>query len=438
MIKSRNENLYKFYRVVGYDYLFYTVISFLFLTQTKGLSVGQVMYISAIYSISLAIFQIPASYVVEKLGLKKSLVLGNVFWIISCVIVIFSNKFMNFACSEIISAMGTALKVLTETQILYASLKTSGNRKYFSKIEGSGVASYYFVEAISCVFIGSVFEINNYIPIIMTLAVLTISFVTSLFFEEVEDQSTSRVDLKQFVTDFKSIIKSNRIKSIFIYVLIMSGITGVMKTLQKDTIVSLGVSAMEYSYIFAVLTLCVGVGSKVQYIVERFTKRKNLTYVGYLYTTLLAILGIVLVILRKVNNVALIIAIAILIIHNISQGIYRISIKKYLNNFTTHRIRGKILSIFYICEGIGQAVLLSVCGIITDIGSTNITLILTGTITAFGMYYILRYMSKHLGLDPDKYLKEDIFGIDVSDIKQPESKELKVEEVLKEMKEVQK
>ena len=52
-------------------------------------------------------------------------------------------------------------------------------------------------------------------------ASLSISFVTSIFFEEVENQSSSRVDLKKFISDFKMIIKSNRIKAIFIYVIIL-------------------------------------------------------------------------------------------------------------------------------------------------------------------------------------------------------------------------
>ena len=181
MEKTRNEILYKFYRIVGYDYLFYTVISFLFLTQAKGLTVSQVMYTSSIYAFALAICQIPASYIVEKLGLRKTLIIGNFFWIVHCLITIFAKDFIVFALIEPICALGTSLKGLTETQILYATLKKTNNRKDFAKIEGSGVAAYYFVEAISCIFIGTIFEINNYIPIIMTLSVLIISFVTSIF-----------------------------------------------------------------------------------------------------------------------------------------------------------------------------------------------------------------------------------------------------------------
>ncbi len=435
MVKSRNEALYKFYRAVGYDYLFYTVISFLFLTQTKGLSVGQIMYISAIYYLTLAIFQIPASYIVEKMGLKKALILGNLFWVVHAIIIILADRFIIFAFCEPISAFGSALKCLTETQILYESLKKSNNAKNFSKIEGSGVAAYYVVEALSCIFIGSLFEINNYIPIFMTLAVFIISLITSMFFEEVENESSTRVEFKEFKNDFKQISKSKRIKSIFIYVIVMSGIIGVMKTLQKDTIVSLGATAMEYSYIFAVLTFCVGIGSKSQYLIEKITKRKTLTYLGYVYTGLLVALGVLVISLSKINlHMAMVVSIAILIVHNLTQGIYRISVKKYINNFTTRKIRGKILSLFYICEGVGQAVMLAICGFMTDITSTNITLIIFGILTLVAIYYILKYMKKHLGLNPEEYPENDIFGVKIKENKVKEENKMDIGQMLGEIK----
>lgn len=48
---NRNEKIYPFYMMFGYDYLFYLVISFLFLTITKSFSIGQVMYLSAIFMV---------------------------------------------------------------------------------------------------------------------------------------------------------------------------------------------------------------------------------------------------------------------------------------------------------------------------------------------------------------------------------------------------
>lgn len=411
---KRNEKIYPIYRMFGYDYLFYTVISFLFLTVTKGITVGQVMYLSAFAAIFNAIFQIPTNYIVEKIGLKKSMVIGNLLWVVHCIIFIVAPSFEFFVIGEAICSMGTCLKGLSETQMLYSSLKYTDNRRNFSKIEGKGVSFYYYFEAISALFVGAMFEFNNYLPMICTLTFLIISFVTSLYFEDVKEDDMGKSNIKDYLKGFKLILKSKRVISIFIYAFIVSGLVEVIKTLQKSTIVDLNVTPIEYSLIFAVLTLCVGLGSSLQYKVEKITGKKNLTVIGISYTVLILILGLLNLIIPD-KNVALIFSIAILVIHNLTQGIYRISIKKYMNNFTTHNIRGKLLSVFYIFEAIGKSLFLFIAGLTIDNVGTNMTSIIIGIIGIILVYFILKYLKKHLGLKPEEYEKDDIFGMNIKE-----------------------
>ncbi|MEG1705007.1 MAG: MFS transporter [Clostridia bacterium] len=408
----RNEKIYPIYRMFGYDYLFYSVISFLFYTITKGITVGQVMYLSAFSAIFIAILQVPTNYIVEKIGFKKSMILGNLFWIIHCIILIIAPSFELFALAEAICSFGTCLKGLSETQILYSSLKYTKNRKNFGKIEGKGVSYYYYFEAISALFVGALFEINNYLPMICTLTFLIISFVTSMFFENVKEEDTKKSNVKDYLKGFKLILKSKRVISIFIYAFVISGFVVVAKTLQKSTIVELQVSPIEYSLIFAVITLCVGLGSSIQYKFEKITGKKTLTVIGTSYIILICLLGIINIIITN-RYLALIFSIVILIVHNILQGIYRISIKKYMNNFTTHHIRGKILSVFYIFEAIGKSLLLFLSGLIIDKVGTNITSVIIGIIGIIVILIILKYLKKHLGLKPEQYNENDIFGMDI-------------------------
>ncbi len=409
---NRNEKIYPIYRMFGYDYLFYLVIIFLFFTITKGISVGQIMYLSAFSAIFVAIFQVPTNYIVEKIGLKKSMVFGNLFWIVHMIMIMVGTNFIVFVIAEAICAFGTCLKSLSETQILYASLKKTNNRKSFAKIEGKGVSWYYYFEAISAIFVGSLFQINNYLPIICTLAFGVIAFVTSLAFDDIEDYMIEKSSVKEYLKGFKLILKSKRIISIFIYSFVMSGLIRVMDTIQKSTIVDLQVSAVEYSIIFAVITLCIGIGSSIQYKIEQKLKRKTLAYTGYSFTILILMLGLFNYIIKDLN-VALIISILILIIQNILSGSYRISVKKYMNNFTTHMVRGKILSVFYIFEGLGKAILLFACGIIIDKVGTNKTSIILGIFSVVIIFIVIKFMKNKNGLNPEEYSKDEIFGTNI-------------------------
>ena len=118
---DRNQKLYVLYRMFSYDYLFYTVINFLFFTITKEISVGQVMYLGGFYALFCFIFQIPINFIIEKIGLKKSINIGNLSWIVHVLILIFTNNFYLFIIGEMFSALGTTFKSLSEQQFLYSS-----------------------------------------------------------------------------------------------------------------------------------------------------------------------------------------------------------------------------------------------------------------------------------------------------------------------------
>ncbi|MDD2376743.1 MAG: MFS transporter [Clostridia bacterium] len=409
---NRNEKIYPIYRMFGYDYLFYMVISFLFFTITKGISVGQIMYLSAFAAIFISIFQVPTNYIVEKIGLKKSMIIGNLFWITHMVIIMVGTSFTVFVIAEAICALGTCLKTLSETQLLYASLKKTNNRKNFAKIEGKGVSWYYYFEALSTLFVGSLFQINNYLPMVCTLTFGIITFVISMFFDDIKDYMTEKSSITQYLKGFKLVLKSKRIISIFLFSFIMAGLIRVTDIIQKSTIVDLQVSAVEYSLIFAVLTFCIGIGSSIQYRIENVFKRKTLTFIGYSFAILILILGVFNIILLD-KNLVLIISIAILIMRNLLSGIYRISVKKYMNNFTTHNVRGKILSVFYIFENVGSAILFFTCGSIIDNTGTNNTSIILGVFSIGIIFLVAKFMNNRLGLNAEEYSKDDIFGIDV-------------------------
>lgn len=410
---SKNERLFSVYRIFGYDYLFYTVIIFLFMTQTKGISVGQFMHISAFFAVFLAIVQIPCNYIVELIGLKRGTILGNFFLIIHCTIYIFSPSFVFFVIAEFFCAMGFGLKNVTESPLLYSTLKRNGRSAMYSKVEGKSVSKFFYIEALSSCFVGFLFNINNYIPIILTLLALITALVISTKFDDMPiEKSEENVGLKGYLKGMKLILKSKRTTSIFLFVFIVTGVIEVAKTIQKDSVVALQVGAVEYSIIFALLTFCMGLGSSIQYRLERYTKRKTLTVIGISITVLLILLGMFMNFFN-ISNFLIVSVITLLVFENLFQGIYRISIKKYLTNFTTSSIRSKIFSVYYIFEAFGRAVFLFTSGSIIESIGTNYTAIVIGGIGYFLVLVSLRFMKNRLGLNAEEYSSDDIFGAEI-------------------------
>ena len=84
-MRKRNMKLFPTYKKLGWDYLFYYAIDFMFLTQIKHISPADVVLASSFKSIFGIFLQIPANIIVEFLGRKNSIVLGN---ILNCIYMI--------------------------------------------------------------------------------------------------------------------------------------------------------------------------------------------------------------------------------------------------------------------------------------------------------------------------------------------------------------
>ena len=147
----------------------------------------------------------------------------------------------------------------------------------------------------------------------------------------------------------------------------------------------------------------------MQYRIEKFTKRKTLTIIGFMVTLLLVFLGLFMNVF-SVSKFLIYSVIIILVLQNLLQGTYRISVKKYLTNFTTSSIRSKIYSVFYIFEAIGKAVMLFISGYIIDRVGDNYTAIIIGLVGFLLVLYATEFMKKRLGLDAKNYTEDDIFG----------------------------
>lgn len=69
--RKYNIRLYSLHRMLTADLLFYYAIEFIFLTQIKGLSAGNVVLASAFGGIFQIMLQIPSTILIEKVRREK-------------------------------------------------------------------------------------------------------------------------------------------------------------------------------------------------------------------------------------------------------------------------------------------------------------------------------------------------------------------------------
>lgn len=406
---KKNVALYKIYKAFAYDLVFYYSIYILYYTITKKLSVSEVMYICAAFSFFSFLWQIPTNFIVSKIGLKKAMIIGNILVAFEMTGYIFSNKMIGFMFFDFFGALGWALKGISESSILYSSLKRIGKKEKFSKYEGKALSYYYYYEAISSLLAGFLFVINNYIPIILCVTDILISVILSFKFTEIENQDEENNEsMKYTVKQLLSIFNLKRSSAILIFTLIFAGIISVGKKMFNSILIDLNLPEQYIAVIVSFVTIFTGVGSKFSYKFERGAKNKTLTIHSYLLIISLFFVGFIGYI-NKLDMATLSLYMIAVVIMCLVIGSYTVAIKKYVLNFTTHNVREKITSLYYFCKYIGETVFLLINGVILEHFNNSISTMIFSLLAGLICLTCLKYMDGKVGLQPDEYSNKEIY-----------------------------
>lgn len=408
-----NVNIYKYYAMFAYDWLFYYAIEVLYLTIVKGFTMSHIMYISSFYAFFSFIWQLCGNFILEKLGLKRSIIFGNIFVIANVCIYLFGNGFGIFIFANFLGSLGFSLKSLAEGTILYSSLKTIGKRESYSKVEGSANAKYHYLNAVTAILSGFLFTINPYIPVVLCLVCSIVSFYISTKFKNVENKEEEEpTRIKDIIKEFGSLMKSNRSKSIFLFAFVFYGVISVANKLYKALLIDLAIGNEYITIIVCLYTIFVGIGAKSLFYIEKITKNKTLTIFVYFFMIAMLFVGVI-----GVNGTLSIYSLSILmlslVVMGLIQGAYRVAIKKYVMSFTTSKIRTKIMAAYYMFENLGTTLILLVSGFLLEFMSNSIACIIFVASSFLVLLLVLRYMKNRIGLKPEQYDPKDINNVKV-------------------------
>ncbi|MEM7103838.1 MAG: MFS transporter [Bacteroidota bacterium] len=134
-------------------FLLYMPVIVLFYMD-NGLSIVQVMTIQAVYSICMALFELPSGYFSDVLGRRLTLILGMGLNFVGIMLLSFSYGFWAFAGSAVIVGLGASFISGTDSAMLYDSLLQMGKEKKYLKLEGRTYSIGTFAEAIAAIFGG--------------------------------------------------------------------------------------------------------------------------------------------------------------------------------------------------------------------------------------------------------------------------------------------
>lgn len=358
---NKNVKLYPSYRAFTYDFLFLWTISILYLTEVKGLSYSQVIFLDAVLMLVGFSLQIPITKLIKKIGRIPSARIAGVAWLGFSLIYLFGQGMPIFIFANVLYGIGMAIRNITDIEILSLSLKKLNRKKDFSKIEGKGMFFYNIIEAGSSVLAGYLYEfVNPYAPMIGTTICCIIAVVLSFIIKDPHDEEDDeKLEIQQEnqskrEPSYKALLKRPFVVSMIIFCFCFYGMTSVFSSLAKMYYQNINTPAYLFGYIFCALKLISALTYKYEFKYElKKGVRSLIIFVAILliaYTTNAIVYSI-----NPASIISILIITAMIVGQQVARSSYRIAVRNYINTCTSKNGLTKTLTLYSMAESLGYA-----------------------------------------------------------------------------------
>jgi MFS family permease len=348
----------------------------------NDLSTTEIMILQAVYSLTIAILEIPSGFFADSYGRKNSILISTFFSFIGYILLSTYSGFNEYLIAEILLGVGGSLISGADSAIIYDTLIELDDEDSYTKIEGKNYAIGNFSEAIAGILGGFLALSSIYLPIYIQTFVIMLSI--PIAFSLVEPKRTFKI-----ATSLNSIL--NIVKDTFIHnkklkwYIIYSSAMG-MTTLSVAWFVQPFLSTIDmpltyFGIIWAGLNIMAGLTSYYSYI---FNNSKLLIYISIYMSISLICLGF---------NISLFGLFFIALVY-LLRGIITPHLRNLININTTSERRATVLSLRSFMIRLSFALTAPLLGYITDIYTINyVFFLLAGTsgITSLLAAYKLSY-----------------------------------------------
>ena len=345
--------------------------------QEHGLSLTEVMILQAIYSLSVALFEIPSGYIADIFGRKQTIVFSTIFSFIGFLFFSFYGGFYAFALAQVLVGIGGSLMSGSDSAIIYDTLLETKSKTSYTKIEGRNYAIGNFSEAFAGILGGFLAVGSIYMPIYVQTFILFFSIPIAFTLIEPSMHKENKLDrsFKAVLEVVKfAIIDNQKLKWLIIYSSAMGVATLSMAWFAQPFFKSINVPLAYFGILWAVLNFSTGITSfNVHKLDNKNNKYKTLFYISLSMFMSFILLGFI----DSFFGLIFILFIYLL------RGLVTPILRNAINENTTSNKRATVLSIRSLIIRISFAICAPILGYIADNHSLAISFYVLAIVVGF-------------------------------------------------------
>lgn len=338
----------------------------------NGLNEFDIYLLQAVYSISVAVMEIPSGYMADIFGRKKTMILGAVLGTCGFAAYSVSYDFTGFLIAEIVLGLGGSFISGSDSALLYDSLAARNKQHHYLQFEGRVTSLGNFAETVAAICGGGIAALLSYRSVYLAqtfIAALAIP-ATLYLLEPPRSIKIDRPGLNHILHVCRRAlyIEKNLSSTIF-----LSAITGVATLCMAWTaqiyFISINFSEIEITPLWVTLNLTVALvaayaASVVKALGQRYALLLIIIYIPLAYVTL--------------GLLPVTYAIISLYLFYAVRGYATPVLKDLINQNCCSSIRATVLSIRNLIIRLGFALLGPAIGFFSGIADLSTALVIAG------------------------------------------------------------
>lgn len=173
-----NPNIRRLYLFTGLmSFSLWMPIWIVFLEKDRGLTLAQIYLIAGIGWLVMAIADVPAGALADRLGRKAVVVFGTALFAVGMAVLTTVPGLAAVAVGYLVWAAGTALVSGTDVALLYESAVLAGRKGEYAKIQSNSFQIGQGAQAVSSLLGGFLASYRLWVPMLITAALAAIAMV---------------------------------------------------------------------------------------------------------------------------------------------------------------------------------------------------------------------------------------------------------------------
>lgn len=188
---QRSLRLFYAFRLLATSYLYVPI--FLLFQASRGLTFFEQLALGGIFSAVIILVEIPTGVFADRIGRRRSMLIGALTMVASCLIATRAHSFGTFAIAESLGAMSIALCSGADSAYLYDFLREHDRGHEYARRESTASAWHLMGSAVAFAGGGALAQIDLALPYLVTAGVAAVAAVIACMMHDERPLADERV-----------------------------------------------------------------------------------------------------------------------------------------------------------------------------------------------------------------------------------------------------